>query len=89
MAHERCTDHPELAADLATALERARSLERERDALTSAVLAIEGRLMKLDERIVAIKLQLARWGGVIAAIAALPLALQAVQYVIRAAEAGR
>lgn len=83
----QCDAHADLAADLATAQERARQLERERDELAGAVLAIEGKLERLDQRLVGVKLTLARWGGIIAAIAALPLVVQGVQLLIRAAEA--
>lgn len=87
MPHARCEDHADLVAELARATERARSLEHERDGLTTAVLSLEGKVTKLDERLVAVKLQLARWGGVIATIAALPLLIQLAQMLIRAAEA--
>lgn len=84
-----CEDHSAVMADLATAQERARALERERDEMTAAVLAIEGRLTTLDQRLVGVKLQLARWGGILAAIAAAPLVVQLVQVLISAAEAAR
>jgi hypothetical protein len=94
----QCEDHAALTAALATEQQARRDLERERDEIASAVIAIEARFAKLNEildaklerfdrSIVAMKIQLARWGGILTAIAALPLVVQIVQLLIRAAEA--
>jgi hypothetical protein len=77
-----CEDHSELTERIATETERARALERERDEVAVAVLSLEGRLRHLEGTV-------ARWGGIIAGIATLPLLVQIAQFFIRAAEAGR
>lgn len=100
MLRAQCDDHAELLAALATERQARHDLERERDEVAAAIIAIEARFGKLNElldaklerfdrSIVGMKLQLARWGGILAAIAALPLAVQIVGLLIKAAEAGR
>ncbi len=78
----QCEDHADLVAALATERERARSLEQAEDRLTAAILVFDQRLRKIE-------LNLAKWGGVVAAIAALPLAWQIISWIIDVAEASQ
>jgi hypothetical protein len=86
MTKSLCEQHSDLITELATATERTRQLERERDELTGAVLAFSSKLEKLDQRIVGVKLTLAKWGGAIAILAASPIIVQVVKYVVSVAE---
>jgi hypothetical protein len=88
-AQQTCAEHTELMSMLATEQERSRSLERERDECTAAVLALTATVDALHSQMLVIKDDLTSsihkietrlaWGaGVLACLSSLPLIWQVV-----------
>ena len=88
-----CEAHSELTAELAREAQARRDLERERDESTAAILRLEGRVTEgfraLDQRMVAVKITMAKAVGALAAIATIPLIVQLAVYLIRVAQAAQ